>query len=913
MADSGLPIAPSGAATPATRIAARPWAPFALGALVLALAANVVLFLPVPLLIRAIAAIVLFALPGVLVAERLLAGEGVTWAERVAFGAAAAVSGALLLSLAVAYLPTPMTRAPVLLAFDGAIVALSAWLALSAAPARPISRHVPALWWLAVPVALALVFRLTFLGYSEFQGDEARAMLMAAGLGQGRGEILFFHKKAPGEALLPALMWAATDGIDETSARLPFALMNAAAVLAIGALAWRLFAANPVLSSRASAKQSPGEGLLRSARNDTRDALPPQGGKGGQPPSALPPRPKWARGSGGEGGVERSAAGDREGVIAAVVAAFVLALDGYFVAFARIVQYQSIVALTSIVAVWAAWRYYRDGRRRWAVVAAALVAAGALGHYEAVFAIPPVAYLLWRRGGLRGLIVPTAAFAAIVAFFYLPFALHPHFRETVAYILNRRVGVGNAADGGGPLYNKLADYFLRATFYNSTWYILLLAAALVAVFAWLGWRGFRRGRWLALLWPPLALAVVAAAPEALHIGKYNLSLFLLLPLPLWALAPRLDDGVKAVILWFLGPFLVASFLTQKPHTHFYTMMPGAALLVGLGVVALAQAVRRRGGRGAGYALAVGGGLVVLLLGGYIWLAFVGHSPEYKRVYPAARSPLYPAVYGDDPPRGGYFGFPYQAGWSIVGALFADGTLQGDYDSNEEPLVTGWYTRGAVRSPANPRYYIVGQDVQDPVKIPLDRIEKDYHLFAEVSAGGEPKLRIYSRDPVATPRQYTLADSARFDPSLGPSFPVGQALAEAPPAIRTDATLGAVRLLGYELTSSAVKAGQPVGVTLFWQPTAKIGADLSVFAHVEDDTIHGQSDGWPDAGQSPTSTWQPGETIIESRSVLIDPATPPGSYPLRVGLYDAKTLQRLPAQGADTDGDHAVLGAITVKP
>ncbi|MFN8474267.1 MAG: glycosyltransferase family 39 protein [Anaerolineae bacterium] len=893
MADSGLPMAGTGPASPATRLATRPWAPIALAALVLGLAANLALLLPVPLLVRTIAAIVLLALPGVLVAERLLAAERVMWAERVAFAAAMAVAGALVLGLAVAYLPTPMTRAPVLLAFDGATVALAAWLALGQAPARPISIHVRALWWLAVPVALALVFRLTFLGYSEFQGDEARAMLMAAGLGQGRSEILFFHKKAPGEVLTPALVWAATDGIDETSARLPFALMNAAAVLAIGALAWRLFTADSSVSLRAPAKQSLNGGSLRYARDDI--SLSERTGESTEATDT----------------VEANA--DSMPVLAAVVAALVLALDGYFVAFARIVQYQSIVALTSIVAVWAAWRYYKSGRGRWAIVAGALVAAGLLGHYEAVFAIPPVAWLLWRRGGLRGLLAPTAVFAAIAAFFYLPFALHPHFRETVFYILNRRVGVGNEADGGGPLYNKLADYFLRATFYNSTWYIVLLAVALVAVFAWLGWRGFRRGRWLALVWPVVALAVVVAAPEAIHIGKYNLSLFLLLPLLLWVLAPRLDDGVKATILWFLGPFLVASFLTQKPHTHFYTMMPGAALLVGLGVAALAQAIQARGGRIARFALPAVGVVVVLLLSGYIWMAFVSHSPEYKRVYPAARSPFYPVVYGDDPPRGGYFGFPYQAGWSIVGSLFADGTLQGDYDSNEEPLVTGWYTRGAVRSAANPRYYIVGQDVQDPVKIPLDRIEKDYHLLAQVNADGDPKLRIYSRDPVAAPREYVLADTSRFNPYLGPSFPVGQALAEAPPAVHTDAMLGSVRLLGYELASPSVKAGEPVGVTLFWQPTAKIDSNLSVFAHVEDGSIRGQSDGWPDAGQSPTSTWLPGDTIIESRSVTIDPTTPPGAYPLRVGLYDSKTLQRLPARGADTDGDHAVLGNITVKP
>ncbi|MCW5879325.1 MAG: hypothetical protein KIS91_00015 [Anaerolineae bacterium] len=95
--------------------------------------------------------------------------------------------------------------------------------------------------------------------------------------------------------------------------------------------------------------------------------------------------------------------------------------------------------------------------------------------------------------------------------------------------------------------------------------------------------------------------------------------------------------------------------------------------------------------------------------------------------------------------------------------------------------------------------------------------------------------------------------------------------------------------------------------------ARPPTNWSVFVHVSDDTLRGQSDGYPACGARPTSRWQRGDLIVDSHSVRIDPATPPGQYPLRVGLYDSGSGQRVPASGADTAGDHATLGAITVRP
>ena len=120
-----------------------------------------------------------------------------------------------------------------------------------------------------------------------------------------------------------------------------------------------------------------------------------------------------------------------------------------------------------------------------------------------------------------------------------------------------------------------------------------------------------------------------------------------------------------------------------------------------------------------------------------------------------------------------FGFPYQAGWKTVGAMFADGTLTGSYDSNEQPQVTYWYTRGAWRCSIDPRYYLIAENVQDEIETPRRTIGSEYHQVGTVTVAGEPKLRVFERGPAAGARPTTwLAEewSDRFDRQVSrPAF------------------------------------------------------------------------------------------------------------------------------------------------
>jgi hypothetical protein len=101
--------------------------------------------------------------------------------------------------------------------------------------------------------------------------------------------------------------------------------------------------------------------------------------------------------------------------LAGWLAAMFLLLDGYFIGFAHIVQYQSVVFLTSVLAVLLLYRLYVKpaATARYLSLAAILLATGMLSHYEGALAAIPAAYLLgvifWRnRDQWRALLGATA-------------------------------------------------------------------------------------------------------------------------------------------------------------------------------------------------------------------------------------------------------------------------------------------------------------------------------------------------------------------------------------------------------------------------------------------------------------------------------------------------------------------------
>ena len=139
--------------------------------------------------------------------------------------------------------------------------------------------------------------------------------------------------------------------------------------------------------------------------------------------------------------------------------------------------------------------------------------------------------------------------------------------------------------------------------------------------------------------------------------------------------------------------------------------------------------------------------------------------------------------------------------------------------------------------------------------------------------------------------------------------------EADPSVALDCHIGqGIVLRGYDLSRDRIAAGGKLTLTLYWEPLAIPERDYTVFVHLAgaDGRPVAQRDGYPLGGRYPTGLWRPGEVIRDAVELTV-PADASGTYRLLVGMYDPRTLERLPVGGtAGRTGDHVEAGRVTVE-
>jgi hypothetical protein len=126
----------------------------------------------------------------------------------------------------------------------------------------------------------------------------------------------------------------------------------------------------------------------------------------------------------------------------------------------------------------------------------------------------------------------------------------------------------------------------------------------------------------------------------------------------------------------------------------------------------------------------------------------------------------------------------------------------------------------------------------------------------------------------------------------------------------------IALVGYNMDRRTASPGETIHLTLYWQALAKMEENYSVFTHVlgEENRIWAQHDSWPQDGDAPTSTWEPGQVIADEYELTINPDTPPDVYDVEIGLYLAETGDRLRivGEGGRLLDDRVLLSKVRVK-
>jgi 4-amino-4-deoxy-L-arabinose transferase-like glycosyltransferase len=296
---------------------------------------------------------------------------------------------------------------------------------------------------------------------------------------------------------------------------------------------------------------------------------------------------------------------------AAIYSTFLLAANGIFIAFARIVQYQSFVILGGVLGILslALTLKYERWRVPGLYVSAIFAAMSLLAHFDAAFFIPPMMVLIlhwWLKLRnqpdfsrlRRHLIAAAALFAFLVLAFYAPYIL--------------RLGPARLDYWENRFTGDSTNILRLFQFYNPgpvVWFCLGFVVL-----------GFTRVR-QSISW-------------------------------------------QVTLAWLLPPLVFMAVIFNDSRTHAYTYMLPLLMIAGVGIDTLIGWIHTVF-RGRSHQVAQAVLLAILLIFSYIsYSIFIDHDPEY---------PWYPKrVLGMEMEGGfvaGTFGFPYSREWREIGSWF----------------------------------------------------------------------------------------------------------------------------------------------------------------------------------------------------------------------------------------------------
>ena len=233
------------------------------------------------------------------------------------------------------------------------------------------------------------------------------------------------------------------------------------------------------------------------------------------------------------------------GPIAGIVAALLLAVSASAVEESTFIWNPNLIALSSSIALAAAWHAWQTRRARWWVVAGAAAVVTMHCHVLGVILTPVIAGLLvadlrrrrdaGQEGGRRAVLGAAGAWLLLALLSYVPLAIH----EVGSDFSELRAAVAFLTGGGGPaavsLPARVPIVLLRVLGWPLTGLItaapiptILATVVVITLAVWRGWlvpatdeRFAVRWLGLGLLWTVIALAIGASSLATVVLGLPN--------------------------------------------------------------------------------------------------------------------------------------------------------------------------------------------------------------------------------------------------------------------------------------------------------------------------------------------------------------------------------------------------------
>jgi 4-amino-4-deoxy-L-arabinose transferase-like glycosyltransferase len=452
------------------------------------------------------------------------------------------------------------------------------------------------------------------------------------------------------------------------------------------------------------------------------------------------------------------------------VASLCLALDGFSIGKARVVQFQTLVfpfVFLTFAAFLLSVRTVEPGaRRRLQLTGAIFGGLGMFAHYTGALILPALAILwLWsERNSLRrrSTWLYAAALASVGALngglFYVLMLRQPELADKVGtYYVGYRLG-------SGP-FNMLGHIILHIRFYESPPWILFVGLGVLALAMRIGGSMLRAQRSLGVLYVSALGASLGAVllPDAFIVMGFDLAF---LPFTILAICIALSVTVsleaRALSIWMLSALIVPAFWMQVPGNHYSLVLAPAIMLAVLGwrelMLPAVQRIPRRAWPITVAAASVMGMVLAVWGLSYVYEMFVAYTPEYGVLYPD-KTPQPIALFAGDSPNVKY-NIPHNNGWRVIAALYDAGILRGEFRTNELAGPPNWYVSQHWKpDQAQPRYYFFVQNQQVPAlgSAPPASLAERYWVWGRITVTGVPHILIDQlRDGQPAPEPRTLA-------------------------------------------------------------------------------------------------------------------------------------------------------------
>lgn len=369
----------------------------------------------------------------------------------------------------------------------------------------------------------------------------------------------------------------------------------------------------------------------------------------------------------------------------ALVSTTLLSISGLYIAFSRIVQYQSFVILLSLIVVYLFLKFLKTNSNEELIYMGLLSGLGLLFHYDSLsFILPIFIVMLFRAVPLNKKVIQlgylTAPLATTVGIFYIPFVLQPNFKSTLLYLANERIRSEFNYDS---LY-----YSVRLMgIYHPKEYLGLLLALFMCLIVYLFGKNTNKLQKSALM---LGVFAIVARIHNVHANStliYVSAIFGLLYLVLMFRRKVSGKDITSeffIAVWFLVSFITYGLLFQKPLTHIYNFLTPAFILFGISLSYAPLFARK---------LIVGTLVVVGFISlSFNYQAFIDTSPEYPWNEKNYVMGTMNTALAKNQAIMGVFGFPYRRDWEEIGRKLHELEIT-KYKSNEKYRLSKYYIQG----------------------------------------------------------------------------------------------------------------------------------------------------------------------------------------------------------------------------